>query len=342
MQVIPAVWFPTVQANTGTDVFTQRLVKELNERGIQAEITWLPLRAEYAPWTVPIPRAPAWATVVHVNTSLHPRFIPSHLPWVATIHHAIHHPDTQSYKGYLRANYHKYWIANIERRVLQSADKVIAVSHFAADSAKQDLVDVPMHVIHNGIDTDVFKPGNQARSPTAPFRLIYVGSWIARKGVDLLAPIMRELGEGFELHYTSGPAAEKDKAHMPPNMIDIGRLQDDTAVAVVMQKADALLLPSRSEGFGLVAVEAMACGLPVICTQGSSLTEVVEDGVTGLSCPQDDIQAFSTAARKLAMDNALYASMAKAARCRVKSHFAMRIMGDCYESAYYSLLTNHE
>ncbi len=53
MQPKPAIWFPTVRTGTGTDVFTERLVKGLNEQGIKAEITWLPLRAEYAPWTKP-------------------------------------------------------------------------------------------------------------------------------------------------------------------------------------------------------------------------------------------------------------------------------------------------
>lgn len=46
MQPKPAIWFPTVRTGTGTDVFTERLVKGLNEQGIKAEITWLPLRAD--------------------------------------------------------------------------------------------------------------------------------------------------------------------------------------------------------------------------------------------------------------------------------------------------------
>ena len=45
---IPAIWFPAVRTGTGTDVFTERLVAGLIARGIRAEITWLPLRAEYA------------------------------------------------------------------------------------------------------------------------------------------------------------------------------------------------------------------------------------------------------------------------------------------------------
>ena len=89
---IPAIWFPAVRTGTGTDVFTERLVAGLIARGIRAEITWLPLRAEYAPWSVAIPQPPAWATVCHINTWLHPRFIPARLPVVATLHHAIHDP----------------------------------------------------------------------------------------------------------------------------------------------------------------------------------------------------------------------------------------------------------
>src|SRR5690606_18813760 len=167
------------------------------------------------------------------------------------------HSDARAYKGALRAAYHRWWIAPNERRVMRWADKVITVSQFTADSARQSLVDLRMQVIHNGVDTITFRPGMRQRQPGDPFRLLFVGSWMARKGVDLLAPTMRALGDGFELHYTGGPAAAQDKAGMPANMIDIGRLQGDAAVAAAMQNADALLFPSRSEGFGLVAAEAM-------------------------------------------------------------------------------------
>lgn len=296
----PAVWFPTVQTGTGTDIFTIRLAKILSEEGIQTEITWLPLRAEYAPWSVATPKPPKWANIVHINTWLHPRFIPAHLPVVATIHHAVHHPDAMSYKGWLRAAYHKYWIAPIERKVIKRADQVIAVSQFVADTTQKTLVNVPMQVIYNGIDTEIFKPGNRTRQPGEPFRLLYVGSWITRKGVDLLAPIMNELGEGFELYYTGGSAAEKDKPQMPSNMIDIGRLQGDAAVAKAMQNADALLFPSRSEGHPLVAIEAVACGLTVVAMDGTSIVEVIKDQMSGVLCRQNDIKHFSDTIRKLA------------------------------------------
>jgi glycosyltransferase involved in cell wall biosynthesis len=337
MTTQPAIWFPAVRTNTGTDVFTERLVADLQKQGIRAAITWLPLHAEYLPWTVSVPRPPSWATAAHVNTWLHPRFLPPSLPIVATIHHSVHHPDARPYKGALRSAYHDWWIAPNERRVLRRAQCVTAVSQFVTTTAQQTLVDVPMQVIHNGVDTDLFVPGTRQRRIGEPFRLLYVGSWMARKGVDLLAPIMRELGDGFELHYTGGPAAAHDQTGMPPNMHDIGRLQGDAAVVAAMQAADALLFPSRSEGFGLVAAEAMACGLPVIATRGSSLTEVVADGETGLLCPQDGARAFAAAARKLVADHALCAAMATTARQRVVQHFSTTTMLTAYLHTYRSL-----
>ncbi|MCL1477300.1 glycosyltransferase family 4 protein [Marinobacter sp. M3C] len=336
MQMQPAIWFPTVRTNTGTDIFTQRLVKGLKDRGIRAEVTWLPLRAEYAPWTVRAPKPPEWATVVHVNTWLHPRFIPKTLPAIATIHHAVHHPDALGYKGWLRAAYHKHWIAPMERRVMRRARKVIAVSQFVADTAKKTLVDVPMQLIYNGIDTDIFTPGTRVRLPEEPFRLLYVGSWKALKGVDLLAPIMSELGDTYELHYTGGPTSKKDKATMPPNMRDIGRLNGDAEVAKAMQNADALLFPSRSEGFGLVAAEAMACGLPVFASAGSSVIEVIDHKKNGYLCKRDSIADFTRAIRHLASNDSLRRKMSSSARLSAKNRFSENIMLSAYTLQCYT------
>lgn len=328
------IWFLAIRTNTGTDVFTKRLVNELKAQGIKAKITWLPLRAEYAPWTVPVPEAPEWATAIHVSTWLHPRFIPDQLPLVATLHHAIHHPDTRNYKGWLRAAYHKYWIAPIERRIMRRADRVIAVSQFVADSAKVALLDVPIQVIHNGINTDVYKPGERARNSSEPYQLLYVGSWMARKGVDLLAPIMRELGGAFELRYTGGPEAEKAKEHMPPNMIDIGRLQGDAAVVNAMQGAYAMLFPSRSEGHPLVAIEAMACGLPVVASRIGPLIEAIDQGETGILCQLDDIASFVNAVRSLSADPVKHDAMRRMAQSRMQERFSKRAMTEKYLAAY--------
>lgn len=333
----PAIWFPAIRTGTGTDVFTERLVAGLLKRGLRAEITWLPLRAEYAPWTVRVPTPPAWASVAHVNTWLDSRFLPKQLPVVATLHHAVHHPDARAYKGMVRAAYHRRWIAPNECRVLRRANIVVVVSQFVADSARQTLVEVPMQVIYNGVDTNTYCPGSRQRRPGEPFRLLFVGSWMARKGVDLLAPIMRELGEGFELRYTGGHAAARDKKNMPHNMYDVGRLRGDAAVVGAMRDADALLFPSRSEGHPLVAIEAMACGLPIVGIQGTSVAEAVIDTQTGVLCARNNAGALAAAIRGLADDAPRRAAMAGMARADAVVRFSESIMVDAYSRIYHAL-----
>lgn len=330
-----AIWFLTVRTGTGTDVFTERLVEGLRKRGIRAEITWLPLRAEYLPWTIAIPKPPNWATIVHVNTWLHSRFLPKNLPVVATLHHSIHDPNLRPYKGLLRAMYHQYWIAPNERRVMRQAARVTAVSQFVADMAKQTLCDVPIQVIYNGIDTDLFCPGNRVRQKNEPFRLLYVGSWMSRKGVDLLSPIMRVLGERFELYYTGGVAAEKDKVNMPNNMYDLGRLSQQEVI-LEMQNSDALLFPSRSEGFGLVVAEAMACGLPVIAMRGTAVDEVIEHKKTGYLAT--DISDIVTFLEKLKVDDRATQSLSRVARQTVDKKFSdKKVIQSYVQDCYFSL-----
>lgn len=333
----PAVWFPMVHTGTGTDVFTERLIAGLKQRGVRAEIEWLPLRAEYAPWAVRVPSPPDWATVVHVNTWLRPHFLPRSLPIVATIHHSMHVPSLRRYKGIARTAYHRGWIAPGERRVLRRASCVVAVSRYVAETARETLCDVGMAVIHNGVDTQQFCPGPRMRQSGEPFRLLYVGGWKTLKGVDLLAPIMRMLGPQFELHYTSAGMASRERAAMPVNARDLGRLDGDAVVAE-MQQADALLFPSRSEGFGQVVVEAMACGMPVIATRGSSMPELIDDGITGLLCPRDDVAAFAQAARRLASDVVLRTAMSLAARQDCMRRFDIGMMVEAYLAIYWSCL----
>lgn len=333
----PAVWFPAVRARTGADVFTERLAAGLAKRGIRTDITWLPLRAEYAPWTVPVPTPPEWATVAHINSWLHPRLLPTHIPVVATIHHSVHAAESRAFKSVPQAAYHRFWIAPNERRVLRRASHVVAVSHFVDETAQRTLVDVPTEVIYNGVDTDTFKPDIRQRKPGDPFRLLYVGSWIKRKGVDLLAPIMRELGEAFELRYTGGAAATHDQPGMPPNMHDIGRLQGDDAVVTAMQDADALLFPSRSEGLPLVVIEAMACGMPTIAMRGSSITEVIAGNAVGVLCHPDDVRDFADAVRTIACDAVTYEQLRSQARILACSRFSMDAMITHYMKCYVKL-----
>lgn len=334
----PAIWFPTVRTNSGADVFTERLAAALNRCGIRAEITWLPQRAEYAPWAVAVPKPPAWANVVHINSWLHTRFIPNGLPLVVTVHHCVHDFALEPYKSLPQALYHRWWVKNLETLTIHKANVVTAVSHNTARQTKAVFGRDDVITIYNWIDTEQFCP--KVRQETHhPFRLLFVGNLTWRKGADLLPQIMERLGNDFELRYTGSADAFGPASSLPPNMISLGRIPDIDTLVKIYQSQDALLFPTRLEGFGLVALEAQSCGCPVITTHCSSLPEVVEQGKTGFLCPADDIDAFVAAVRRLRDDPIAWRKMCTDARKRAVGEFGERTAIEQYLAIYNRLLT---
>jgi glycosyltransferase involved in cell wall biosynthesis len=236
----------------------------------------------------------------------------------------------------MQALYHRHYIYPREVANLKRAQRIIAVSHYTANKAATAFGFGPIEVIHNGVDTVKIAPILRTE-PHRPFRLLYVGNWSARKGVDLLAPLMKTLGEGFELRYTSDRHGQHRRYPLPGNCINIGRLSEDKLVSAY-HNADALVFPSRMEGLPLTPLEAMACGLPVIAANAASLPEVVDHGVTGWLCQQDDLEEFVQNCRKLAGDPAIWRRMSKSARERAVTDFAENEMVTCYRNVYQALL----
>ena len=320
-------------------MFTQRLCDGLNARGIRAEIAWLPRRAEFLPWTVPAPRPPVWAKVVHVNTWLHRRFVSADLAVVATMHHSVHDPVLRPYKSHAQALYHRWWVMPMESWILHRADAITTVSDYTARKIREHFGIDSVHVIRNGMPVPEQISLERDSKPHQPFRLLYVGSWSRRKGADLLGPIMQRLGEDFELRYTAHPDA---RARLPANCRSLGR-PDQRGLRQAYLDSDALLFPTRLEGFGQVVLEAMAYGLPVISTNGSALPEVVENGATGILCPQDDSAAFAAAARRLQRQHELWSSMSKAALAHARRPaFGVASMVDSYASVYEAVCRSRD
>ena len=101
--------------------------------------------------------------------------------------------------------------------------------------------------------------------------------------------------------------------------------------------ADLFLLASETESFGLAALEAMACEVPVIGTNIGGIPEVVEDGVSGLLVPLDDPDAMAAAARELLTDDERLAAFRAAARLRAVTHFREEAGISAYERYYETI-----
>ncbi|OIQ86778.1 glycogen synthase [mine drainage metagenome] len=332
------VWFPAIRSGSGADVFVERLAAGLNALGVRAEVSWLPHHAEYAPWLVAKPRVPEWAGVAHLNTWLPRRFVPKRIPTVQTLHFCVHGEEFAPYRSKLQAAYHGLCIEPRERINVRCASRVVAVS---AETARQSAAVFgrrDIGVIANGVPVDApFLP--QVRDlPHRPFRLLYLGNWSRRKGADLLAPIMRNLGDGFELLYTSDRAGAHGNFEPPPYARSLGRLSGADAIAGACHEADALLFPSRMEGLALSVLEAMACGLPVIAARVSSLPEVVDHGSSGWLCESATAASFAAGARLLRDHTQLWRSMGEQARQKVVREFSLARMVRHYLELYGQLL----
>lgn len=331
------IWFPAIQGGSGTDVFTRRLAAALQARGIATEITWFPSHYQLAPFLLMSASAPPGTSIIHTNSWNGFAFRRTEIPLVVTEHLNVFDPLYRPYKSLAQRIYHEFFLHGFVLASLRNASVITAVSHFTASSLSSIWPIRPARVIHNWIDIQTFRPGNQESRPgQRPFQLLFAGNLSRRKGTDLLAPIMSELGPHFQLRFTAGLRQSKP-IPMERNMISIGRITEESVLIRAYQQCDAVLVPSRFEGFGLSALEAMACGKPVIASRSSSLPEIVEDGVTGILCPIDDIPAFAAACRKLAENPDLLHKYGEAARGRAEELFSEKAIIPQYVALYENL-----
>ncbi len=264
------VWFPFTKGASGTDVFTRRQADALQRRGISTEMTCFPAHYEFAPFFLRSIPAPAGTHIIHANSWNGFAFKRPGIPLVVTEHHCVFDPRYRPYKTFAQHIYHETLIRPFEMASFRAASIITVVSQFTASSLANTLNIFSAKVIYNWIDTMAFTPADPIASPRRrPFRLLFVGNPSMRKGTDLLASIMKQLGPNFELHFTSGLRGMKD-THLTPNMVPLGRITDRELIKAY-HGCDALLFPSRFEGFGYAPLEAMACGKPVFITYISSL-----------------------------------------------------------------------
>lgn len=322
------VWLPAIQACSGTDVYTRRLAAALERNGITAQISWFPLSHELLPFLLRRAQPPDGTDIIIANSWNAFAFRHFGLPLVAVVHHCVFDPELRSYKSFSQALYHRFFAEPREARSLRAADAVVAVSHYVANHLRQKLGMNGVEVVHNWVDTELFKPQPQEARGDRPFRLLFVGKPSRLKGGDMLAPLMRRLGAGFELRFTAEPQ-DCGNMNLPTNMIPIGRLVEQDMIRAY-QTCDVVLLPSQAEGFGYAALEAMACGKPVIASNNTALPELVADGVTGILCDTNDMEAFANACRLFADDPPLCLAMGNAGRQRAAEKFSEAITIESY------------
>jgi glycosyltransferase involved in cell wall biosynthesis len=191
--------------------------------------------------------------------------------------------------------------------VIRAARRVVAVSTHTEQFVRSIAPKADTIVVQSGVDQDRFHPPDlRKREGDLPV-VLTVRRLVPRNGVDVLVRAWRgeQLGDRAEL-VIAGDGPERstitELAAGDSSIRLMGYVSDD-ALADLYRSSDVFVLPSRSgEGFGLVAAEAMATGLPVVATESGGVTDLVQDGVNGVLVPSSDPASLGQAIRVLVDD----------------------------------------
>lgn len=234
------------------------------------------------------------------------------------------------------------------RFALQRSDAVTAVSEYLAERTRRDFTpDLPIEVIPNFVDTRLPDPGQarcarEAWAPKGEGILMHISNF---RPVKRISDVVRTfdavrrrqpaklvlIGEGPERLFAQQLVRELEIGS------DVHFLGQQDDIPGLLPCADLLLLPSEQESFGLTALEAMSCRVPVIATTIGGLPEVVRDGKTGRLFPVGDVAGMAEAAVGLLRDEAGRKAMGRLGRERALRCFARELVVPRYEALYQRL-----
>ena len=268
------------------------------------------------------------------------------LPLVTT----IHHPITRDYrvalaaepKWYMRLLIHRWHsFLRMQKRVAPQLASVVTVSSASAADISTDFGVAPeaISVMHLGVDTEMFRP--LPAITREPYRLMTTASADAPlKGLSHLLKAMAALRPDYpEIRLTLVGQPKPDGETQ--RLIDSLELADciDSCKGISHEemvqryaRATVAVVPSMYEGFGLPAVEAMACGVPLVSTNGGALAEVVADAALVVS--PGDGNALAQQIKRLFDDASLRDEYASRGLKRVEQHFCWERCAERME-AYY-------
>lgn len=175
-----------------------------------------------------------------------------------------------------------------------------------------------------GVDCNLFHPGTSSTSLKEKFQIkekyiiSFVGRLAPEKDVALLPAIEAALPQHIREHthwliVGDGPLKQDLMKQGPSNMTFAG-FRSGSELTEIYAASDLFVFPSSTETFGNVVLESLSCGTPVIGADAGGVRTILENGVTGILCPEKDIEAFSKAIASLLYDSSFRKEMGLAGR----------------------------
>ncbi len=229
----------------------------------------------------------------------------------------------------------------MEKTGIESANRVIAVSgEMRRDIlALYDVDPQKVVVVHNGIDLAKYRPSHavdvrKRYGIEGPF-VLFVGRVSRQKGISVLLKAARSFDERVRLVMAASSPDTKElqeeleeQARTNPRLIWINEMLPEDHLISLYTEADLFVCPSVYEPFGIINLEAMACGTPVVASAVGGIPEVVVDGETGVLVQPEEPEALADAINRLMADPERRRRYAEAGRRRVEERFSWRRIAD--------------
>lgn len=192
-------------------------------------------------------------------------------------------------------------------------------------------------MIPNFVNCDIYKPDPQPHPKQK--RLVHLSNFRPVKRVMDCIRILKEVRRSTPAHLLMvGDGPDRGPAEMLARELGVEShvsfLCKQDHVERLLPQADALLMPSETEAFGLAALEGMACGVPPVATNTGGVPELITDGVDGFLEPVGDIAAHAARVVSLLTDEALHERMSKAAQRTAETRFCASLIIPRYEQYY--------
>jgi glycosyltransferase involved in cell wall biosynthesis len=295
-------------------------------------------RWTYFPFMLPIIASTSGASLIHTTPDYSPFFYRNSVPMVITFQNYVLDRWMRDHSTWLQKIHYatdlKLWTIS----ALKKSRAVTAVSDSTARLVKQDLsLTCPIRVIYNGVNTNHFIPDFRKNSNQKQVRVFFSGNLTIRKGAHWLPHIAKQLEKNVKIFYTQGLRTRKIIQNLP-NLQSIGPVSFEDMPHRYRQM-DILLMPTVREGLSLAVLEAMACGLPVVASNCSSLPEQIDDGKGGFLCPVGDVNAFAEKLNLLAESPDLRRKMGEYNRTKTEKTFTLERMANEYQKLFDEVIT---
>ena len=236
-------------------------------------------------------------------------------------------------------------LARLEGIGYRRAAAIAAISTSTRDSLIEDyaIPEERITVIPVGIDTEIFKPLSVPREENS---VLFVGRLCERKGVGYLIEAAREIRKeipDFKLHIV-GEGEKRESLEgkvreyaLDGNVIFHGRAADED-LPLWYNRASLFCLPSLFEGFGIVCLEAMACGTPVVASNAPGITDVMPPENRDLLVEPGDVEGLSKRILELLADESRRERLGKTMRKRAETEFDWKIIAMRFLSLYKEIV----